>query len=164
MILGGTDVLDDYHRACAVEGGAGVVEVGGVGALVLGDEPATTCYLSQQRVFLRWLAADSDTELLAVAETVLADPATAWEDCGLWESEGAAVLMDSAEAGADLGVEYPSGVVARTRPRSMFRRGAGGSARSTPWAGTPGSVWSNSFGCRSNGGVVDQAARLSWSR
>ncbi len=108
-ILGGTDGPDDYDRACAVEGWAGLVETGGAYALVLGGEPATTCYLPQQRVFLRWLAADSDTELLAAAEAVLAGPATAWEDCGLWVTDGAAVLMDSAEAGADLGVEYPSG-------------------------------------------------------
>ncbi|WP_329024703.1 MULTISPECIES: hypothetical protein [unclassified Streptomyces] len=30
----------------------------------------------------------------------LADPATAWEGCGTWVSEGPAVLMDSAEADA----------------------------------------------------------------
>ncbi|MEU3776372.1 Imm21 family immunity protein [Streptomyces sp. NPDC032472] len=30
-------------------------------ALVLGDEPAGTCYLSEQRIFLRWLAADFRT-------------------------------------------------------------------------------------------------------
>lgn len=76
---------------------------------MLGDEPATTCYLPLQRVFLRWLAADSEAELLEAVGSVLADPGTAWEDCGVWESDGAAVLMDSAEAGTDLGVEYPSG-------------------------------------------------------
>ncbi|MEU3776371.1 Imm21 family immunity protein [Streptomyces sp. NPDC032472] len=40
----------------------------------------------------------SDTELLAAAaQTVLNDPATRWEECGVWATDGPAVLMDSAE-------------------------------------------------------------------
>ncbi|MFI6728508.1 immunity 21 family protein [Streptomyces sp. R-74717] len=108
MIVGGTDVPDDYDHACDVEGWAGIISVGnGVSGLVLADEPAMTCYLSEQNVFLRWLAADSDAELLEGARAVLDDPATDWEDCGVWETDGAAVLMDSAVAGSDLAVEYP---------------------------------------------------------
>ncbi|WP_331773320.1 immunity 21 family protein (plasmid) [Embleya sp. NBC_00888] len=108
VIVGGTEVPDDYDRACDVEGWAGIVEVGAKGSgLVLADEPATTCYLSEQNVFLRWLAADSDAELLEAANAVLEDPATDWEDCGVWEADGAAVLLDSAVAGADLAMEYP---------------------------------------------------------
>ncbi len=109
MILGETADPDDYDRACGVEGWAGVVKAAGASVLVLGGEPATTCYLPECRVFLRWLAADCDTELPAAADAVLSDPATVWEDCGLWGTDGGAVLMDAAEAGADLGVEYPSG-------------------------------------------------------
>ncbi|MFI1826609.1 Imm21 family immunity protein [Streptomyces sp. NPDC020412] len=112
VIVGGTDQPDDYDRACAVEEYAEVISLGDTGAasaLVLGDEPATTCYLPEQRIFLRWRAADSDTELLAAAEAVLSDPATLWEECGVWETDGPAVLMDSAEAGTDLGVPYPDG-------------------------------------------------------
>ncbi|WP_052412099.1 Imm21 family immunity protein [Streptomyces mutabilis] len=108
VIVGGTDVPDDYDRACDVEGWAGIVAVGTEGSgLVLADEPATTCYLSEQNVFLRWLAADSDAELLEAAKAVMEDPATDWEDCGVWVTDGAAVLLDSAVAGADLAVEYP---------------------------------------------------------
>lgn len=51
---------------------------------MLADEPATSCYLPRHRVFPRWLAGDSETGLPAV-------------------------LMDSAEAGSELGVEYPGG-------------------------------------------------------
>lgn len=111
VILGGTDVPDDYDRACSVEEFAGVIGLrdGDKGALVLGDEPATTCYLPDQRIFLRWFAADSDVELFAAAEAVLSDPAAPWEECGTWETDGPAVLMDSAEAGSDLGVPYPTG-------------------------------------------------------
>ncbi|MER5753679.1 Imm21 family immunity protein [Streptomyces sp. NPDC002088] len=83
VIVGGTDVPDDYDRACDVEGWAGIVEVGTEGSgLVLADEPATTCYLPEQNIFLRWLAADSDVELLEAAKAVMEDPATDWEDCG----------------------------------------------------------------------------------
>lgn len=109
VIVGGTDTPDDYDHACDVDSLAGVIDVesNGAQALVLGDEPATTCYLPERRVFLRWLAADSDAELLAGAAALLDDPETLWEDCGVWETDGPAVLMDSAEAGADLGTEYP---------------------------------------------------------
>lgn len=116
VIVGGTDQPDDYDRACEVEDYAEVISLrghGNVSALVLGDEPATTCYLPEQRVFIRWLAAGSDTELLAAAEAVLNDPATPWQECGVWQTDGPAVLMDSVEAGKDLGVPYPDG---RGRP------------------------------------------------
>ncbi|MEU9197905.1 Imm21 family immunity protein [Streptomyces hundungensis] len=108
IILGGTDVPDDYDRACDVENWAGVIDVGTeASGLVLGDEPATTCYLSEQYVFVRWLAADSDADLVEAARAVLNVPATDWENCGVWETDGSAILLDSAVAGADLAVEYP---------------------------------------------------------
>jgi hypothetical protein len=111
MIVGGTDTPDDYDRACAVDGLARAVAVGeeGAQALVLADEPANTCYLPERQVFLRWLAADSEAGLLAAADRVLADPSIVWDDCGIWKADGPAVLMDSVNAGADLGVEYPGG-------------------------------------------------------
>ncbi|MFF2548473.1 Imm21 family immunity protein [Kitasatospora sp. NPDC058063] len=107
-----SDQPDDYDRASGVEGLAEVIGPrgrGDVSALVLGDEPATTRYLPEQRAFMRWLAADSAAELLAAAETALNDPATPREECGLWETDGPAVLMDSAEAGTNLGMPYPDG-------------------------------------------------------
>ncbi len=112
VIVGGTDQSDDYDRACEVADLAEVISLGGHGdisALVLGDEPATTCYLPESRAFVRWLAADSEAELLAAAKAVLNDPATPWSECGLWETDGPAVLMDSATAGNDLGAPYPDG-------------------------------------------------------
>ncbi|MYS12874.1 Imm21 family immunity protein [Streptomyces sp. SID4982] len=111
LMAGDATAPDDYDRACAVDDLAGVIRIdeNGAQALVLADEPATSCYLSQHRAFLRWLAADSEAGLRAAADTVLADPATVWEECGTWASDGPAVLMDSAEAGFDLGVDYPDG-------------------------------------------------------
>ncbi|MFB8208473.1 Imm21 family immunity protein [Streptomyces sp. NPDC056010] len=111
LIAGDGTAPDDYDRACAVDDLAGVIPLGEKGGqvLVLADEPATSCYVPQHRTFLRWLAADSEAGLMAAADQVLADPATVWEECGTWVSDGPAVLMDSAEAGSDLGVEYPGG-------------------------------------------------------
>ncbi len=82
--------LDDYDRACAVEDLAGVVALGEDGgeALVLPDEPASSCYLAEQRAFVRWLAADSEADLIAAAEAVLTDPTTVWQECGIWETDG----------------------------------------------------------------------------
>lgn len=107
VIVGDATAPDDYDRACAVDELAGVIAVGdnGAQALVLADEPATSCYLPEHRAFLRWLAADSEDRLKTAAEAVLADPATEWEECGTWLSDGTAKLMDSAGAGA----EYPGG-------------------------------------------------------
>jgi hypothetical protein len=109
--VGGTETPDDYDRACAVQGLAGAIAMGveGIQALVLADEPVKSCYLPEHRTFLRWLAANSEAELATEASRVLADPATAWVDCGTWTTDGPAVLMDSANAGSELGVEYPSG-------------------------------------------------------
>ncbi|MGW4567193.1 Imm21 family immunity protein [Streptomyces sp. NPDC004561] len=112
IIVGCTDQPDEYDRACAVEGYAEAISMGdaeSTTALVLGDEPATTCYLPEDRVFVRWLGANSEAELVAAAGAVLSDETTPWEECGVWETDGPAVLMDSVEAGEDLGVPYPDG-------------------------------------------------------
>jgi hypothetical protein len=111
MVISDGDTLDDYDRACAVDGWAGAIAVGedGAQALVLADEPASSCYLPEHRAFVRWLAASSEADLIAAVESVLVDPATEWEACGMWETDGPAVLMDSVTAGAELDVEYPGG-------------------------------------------------------
>ncbi|MFI1171035.1 Imm21 family immunity protein [Streptomyces melanogenes] len=103
--------VEDYDRAGAVEGWAGLLDVGcnGAQALVLADEPATSRYLPEQRVFIRWLAADSESELLTAAQAVLVDADAGWEDVGVWETDGPAVLMDSTTPGAELNEEYPDG-------------------------------------------------------
>ncbi|WP_328891073.1 Imm21 family immunity protein [Streptomyces sp. NBC_00316] len=111
VMTGDSTAPDDYDRACTVDDLAGVITVGEstAQALVPADEPATSCYLPEHGVFLRRLAADSATGLMAAAQTVLADRATPWKECGTRVSDGPAVLMDSAEAGADLSVVYPGG-------------------------------------------------------
>jgi hypothetical protein len=111
LVIGDGDVPDDYDRACEVDGLAGVIAVGEAGprGLVLADQPATTCYLPEHRVFVRWLGANSDADLVAAARAVLTDPTTEWGECGVWETDGPAVLMDSVTAGNELDVEYPNG-------------------------------------------------------
>ncbi|MGW3623660.1 Imm21 family immunity protein [Streptomyces sp. NPDC000880] len=110
MVIGDGDVPDDYDRACEVDDLVGVISVGEEGArgLVLADQPATTCYLPEHHAFVRWLGADSEADLIAAAKAVLTDPTTPWEKCGVWETDGPAVLMDSVTAGAELDVEYPN--------------------------------------------------------
>ncbi|MFF4869245.1 MULTISPECIES: Imm21 family immunity protein [unclassified Streptomyces] len=137
VLVGGGEVPDDYDRACAVEELAGVIE-GNV--LVLGDEPATTRYLAGRRAFVRWLGADSEEELVAAAEALLDDPRTPWEECGVWETGGAAVLMDSADAGADLGTPYPDGMgmpeqVGVDLPAGRWRVGARQVTDGDVWVG-----------------------------
>ncbi|MFI5712086.1 Imm21 family immunity protein [Kribbella sp. NPDC051620] len=108
-IIGDGSVVDDYDRACGIDDWAGVIAVGERQALVLGDASYTSCYLPEHRAFIRWNAAGSESALFEAAAAVLADESTPWVDCGVWECDGPAVLMDSAEAGADLGVPYPDG-------------------------------------------------------
>ncbi|MEV8363386.1 immunity 21 family protein [Streptomyces niveus] len=111
LLAGDATTPDDYDRACAVDDLAGVIAVGDNGdqALVLADEPATSCFLPEHRAFLRWLAADSEAELKTAARAVLSDAATQWEECGTWLTDGPAILMDSAQSGAELDIEYPGG-------------------------------------------------------
>ncbi|WP_020630278.1 Imm21 family immunity protein [Amycolatopsis alba] len=130
---------DDYDRACAVNALAAAIPIGEAQGLVLGDEPATTCYLPEHRAFLRWLAADSEAELVSEGERLLADPATPWEDCGHWEADGPAVLIDSVTAGAELGVEFPAGgTPAEARvdiPKGRFKVRAIHTDGEAAWAG-----------------------------
>jgi len=102
MLAGTGDVLDDYDRACELDGLAGVIAVGGNGrqGLVLADEPARTCYLPENQTFVRWLGAESEADLIESAKELLDDPTVDWEECGTWETDGPAVLMDSVTAGA----------------------------------------------------------------
>jgi Immunity protein 21 len=109
MLAGTGDVRDDYDRACELDGLAGVIAVGGMGrqALVLADEPATTRYLPEYQTFVRWLGADCEADLIDAAKDLLDHPAVEWEECGIWETDGQAVLMDSVTAGTEVNVAYP---------------------------------------------------------
>ncbi|MBF5033014.1 immunity 21 family protein [Micromonospora sp. ANENR4] len=93
----------DYGRACAIDGYVGVVAVGQRQALVLGDEPAMTTYLSSERLFLRWAPAYEEDDLVSAARRAVRDVVDwdAYEDVR-WVVNGPVVLFDSAWPGAEL--------------------------------------------------------------
>ncbi|TMQ89677.1 hypothetical protein ETD83_38885 [Actinomadura soli] len=95
---GPLETWGDYGRACSVEGYIGLVKVGSLDGLVLGDEPATTTYLPDERLLLRWAAADSEAELVAAARK--AASTAPWEEHLVWDVDGPAVLIDSAWPGS----------------------------------------------------------------
>lgn len=100
LIMGDPGTRDDYDRACEVEDAAGVIGVGAdAQGLVLGDEPLMTCYLPGWRTFVRWRCADPGTDFRAAAQALLAAATLTWVNCGVWPTDGAAILMDSAEPG-----------------------------------------------------------------
>ncbi|MEU2455943.1 Imm21 family immunity protein [Streptomyces sp. NPDC012765] len=90
----------DYDRACAVSGCAGLLAVGPSLVLVLGDEPSSTAFLPEYGVFVRWVAADSEAELMGSVGAAL--EAAAWEDRQLWDVPGPVVLFDSAWPGSEV--------------------------------------------------------------
>ncbi|KRC62341.1 hypothetical protein ASE14_00365 [Agromyces sp. Root81] len=104
--LDGLDELDDeeagdYGRACAADGYAGVIDVGGASALVLGDDPAPTTFLAEHSLFVRRLAADR--EEAAVGAVGRAMEVARWEEATHWDVPGPVVLFDAAFSAEDLG-------------------------------------------------------------
>ncbi len=95
----GDETASDYDRACEVEGPVGLLPVGDSAALVLGGEPASTSYLPDHGIFVRWCAADSEDELLAGVPAAL--DAAVWEPEVRWDVPGAVFLFDAAWPGSD---------------------------------------------------------------
>lgn len=93
----------DYGRACAIDGYVGVVAIGHRQALVLGDEPAATTYLSAERLLLRWAAAHEEDDLVSAARRAVRD-GVSWDadEDVRWVAEGPVVVFDSALPGAEL--------------------------------------------------------------
>jgi Immunity protein 21 len=110
--IGGTETPDDYDRACAVHDLAGAIAVGDEGghrpwSWQTSLPPAATC--PGTGLSCAGMQPAPRPNLAAAAIRVLADPATAWQDYGTWATDGPAGLMDSANAGTDLGAGYPGG-------------------------------------------------------
>lgn len=97
----GEETASDYDRACEVDGYCGLLPVGDSAALVLGDEPASTAFLPEHGMFVRWTAANSEDELLAEVPAALAT--ADWDDEVNWEVPGPVVLFDSAWPGTETG-------------------------------------------------------------
>ncbi len=58
------DEGDDYEKSCVVDSYAGLIDVDGGDALVLGDVPDDTAYLSKEMTFIRWGGAESEGQLI----------------------------------------------------------------------------------------------------
>jgi hypothetical protein len=98
---GPVETWGDYGRACSVEGDIGLIPVGERQGLVLGDQPALTTYLPSAWLFLRWVAADHEDELVTAALEALRH-GVEWDEKVVWTVDGPVVLFDSAIPGAGL--------------------------------------------------------------
>ncbi|MFF6878645.1 immunity 21 family protein [Streptomyces sp. NPDC012474] len=94
----GEETASDYDRACEVDGHVGLLPVGDCTALVLGDEPASTAYLPEHGMFVRWCAGDSEDELLASVPPAV--DGAEWEPEVHWEVPGTVLLFDAAWPGS----------------------------------------------------------------
>lgn len=100
---GPVETWGDYGRACSVEGHIGSIPIGDQHGLVLGDEPASTTFLPDESLFLRWAAAGSESEIVDAARRALRRGVT-WDDDEdlIWNVPGTVVLFDSAWPGSEL--------------------------------------------------------------
>lgn len=100
---GPVETWGDYGRACTVEGYIGLVGIGAHQALVLGDEPAPTTYLPDEKLFLRWAAANSERELVVAAKrAVHGDIQWDADEDFAWDVHEPLVLFDAALPGMEM--------------------------------------------------------------
>ena len=78
----------------------GVLDVGAAQALVLADEPASTTYLPDRRILVRWLYAASEADVVRLIPRAV--KIARWEDAGTWTTSGPAELFDSGYTGDGL--------------------------------------------------------------
>ncbi|GGX03867.1 hypothetical protein GCM10010297_27150 [Streptomyces malachitofuscus] len=93
----GEETASDYDRACEVDGLVGLLPVGDAAALVLGDEPAATAFLPEHGTLVRWIAGNSEAELLASVPAAL--HTARWQPEVQWKVPGTVVLFDAAWPG-----------------------------------------------------------------
>jgi len=91
---------DDYDRACGIDDYLGLLNVGSGRALVLGEEPMPTAWLSEPGMLVRWQYAD-DNE--SVVEAIADLSKASWEETGivLDVSDSSLVLFDATCPGKD---------------------------------------------------------------
>ncbi|MEU5520054.1 immunity 21 family protein [Streptomyces sp. NPDC093250] len=94
----GEETASDYDRACEVDGLVGLLPVGDAAALVLGDEPAATAFLPDHSTLVRWVAGDSEAELLASVPAAL--HTARWQTEVRWKVPGTVLLFDAAWPGS----------------------------------------------------------------
>jgi hypothetical protein len=99
------DPATDYDRACDIRDLLGIVHMGQVEALVLGDEPLATAWLPDKGrsggVVVRWRYAESDQSVASRQAEILAQEA-AEPAVTLHVPSSPLLMFDSAVAGSDL--------------------------------------------------------------
>ncbi|MBO3751024.1 hypothetical protein J5X84_33545 [Streptosporangiaceae bacterium NEAU-GS5] len=95
----------DYGRACAIPGFIGLIPVGPRLALVLGDDPAATTFLSEYGLFIRLIAADSFDDAIRTAIDIM-DSVT-WDETLNWDIHEPLLLFDSVYNGAEVSDATP---------------------------------------------------------
>jgi hypothetical protein len=105
----------DIQRALAVDGWIGAIAVGSGQALVLNDEPTDASFfaLDGSLRILRWLCADSVSDLLALVQSDL-PPAESSLPISFIHPGGRLSLIDAADCGSELeyqpsATELPAG-------------------------------------------------------
>ncbi|WP_431994286.1 immunity 21 family protein [Streptomyces griseoflavus] len=93
----GEETASDYDRACEVDGPLGLLPVGDATALVLGEEPAATAFLPEHGTLVRWIAGDSEAELLGHVPEALRT--AQWQPEAHWKVPGTVLLFDAAWPG-----------------------------------------------------------------
>ena len=98
------DDESDYDRACEVVDDVGVVEVGNADALVFGDEPFRTSWVSNEGeggFVVRWVYADSENSVTKYISQGKLESVV--KDAGVSvQLDGPCVLFDAAEPGDDI--------------------------------------------------------------
>ena len=112
-----SDPATDYDRACDIKDLLGIVQVGQVEALVLGDEPLPTAWLPYKGrpggVAVRWRYADNEQSVASRLAEILAHEA-AEPAVTLHVPSSTLLMFDSAVAGADL--ETAEGLLIELQP------------------------------------------------
>lgn len=67
---------------------------------MLGSDPASTTFLPDRDTFVRWIAADSEDQLLNSVDAALAS--AVWEETTVWDVPGPVVLFDAACPGGEV--------------------------------------------------------------
>ncbi len=125
------DSWGDYGRACQIDGHAGCLETGHGQALVLADEPASTTYLPERQLSVRWICADSEDDVIRLVPRAV--ETADWEEAGIWTTSGPAQLFDSAYAGDELDDEQPLAVDTARVARTWFERPASSRRKERRW-------------------------------
>lgn len=90
----------DYDRACSIEFVGMLAIAPGIEAVVIGDEPAGTTFVSAWNSLVQWLYAEPETNVYSILRSSL--EGAAWELGPAFESQGPFVLFDAAISGSEV--------------------------------------------------------------